>query len=91
MERKYLVIGGLALLAIAFVTGVVFSPSGYVVATKNIACVKLGTGTELCEGVSNYWETHTYKTRRACEDDVDDSGEHGRGCQGYSCSCKGVE
>lgn len=91
MDRKYLVLGGLALITLAFVVGVVFSPSGYVVATKNVACVKLGMGTERCEGVSNYWKTHTYKTRLLCEDDVDDSEPHGRICQGYRCSCKLVK
>jgi len=90
MERKYIVIGGLALLALAFVAGVVFSPSGYLTATKNIGCVKLNTGTELCDGVSDYWTTHTYKTRFACEDDVDDAEPVGRMCQGYDCSCKVV-
>jgi len=91
MEQKYLVIGGLALIAIALVAGVLFAPSGYVVATKNIACVKLGMGTERCDGVSDYWKTHTYRSRLICEQDVDDSEPHGRGCQGYRCSCKLVE
>ena len=88
MEQKYLVIGGLVLIALAFVAGVVFSPSGYLTATKELACIKLGTSSEPCDGVSDYWAEHTYKTRLACEGDVDDAEPVGRMCQGYDCSCK---
>ena len=88
MERKYLVIGGLALIALAFVAGVAFSPSGYLTATKDIACVKLNAGVERCDGVSDYWETHDYKSRSACEGAVDDAEPIHRTCQWYDCSCK---
>ena len=89
MENKYLVLGGLALLAVAFVGGIMFSPSGYVVVGKDIACIKVGTGSEYCDGAdgSTFWVGKKWNARNLCEEAVDESGR-GCGWQGYRCSCK---
>ena len=89
MEKKYLVLGGLTLLAVAFIGGILFSPSGYLVVGKEIACIKVGTGSERCDGAegSDFWKDKVWNARNLCEEAAD---EYGNGCgwQGYVCSCK---
>jgi len=88
MDKKYLIISGLVLLAVIFIAGIVFSPSGYVIEQKpsmGYACMKLGTGIERCDGSSSYWKENKFDSDDLCEKARD---EDDKPCNVYDCSCK---
>jgi len=88
MEQKYFVIGGIVLLAVIFLAGVIFTPSGFLVKpgeTQGIACMKLGTSSTLCEGVTNYWKQNSWKSKVLCGNARD---EKAKSCEVYGCTCK---
>lgn len=90
MDSKYLVIGGIALLAIILVAGIIFSPSGFLTkpgAAAEYVCVKANTNYERCDGSGdNFWKENSWKSGMLCEEIVDSES---RTCGGYSgCKCK---
>jgi len=91
MENKHFVIGGLTLLAVIFVAGLVFGPSGFISAgqpTMQYACIQLNTGDERCVGDgSGFWEDNTFQNDYDCSMISDDGGR----CVTYRCSCKRIE
>jgi hypothetical protein len=93
MENKHFVIGGAILLAVIFVAGLVFGPSGFISVgqpTMQYACVQLNTGDVRCVGDgSGYWIDTEFQNNHDCELATDDSGTR---CIYYGdCSCKRIE
>jgi len=89
MERKYLAIAGLVLVAVIVVAGLVFSPSGFIPAAKGgtygAGCVKLGTNSELCD-TAEAWQENTFSSLQICNDAKD---ENGYNCRHMDlCTCK---
>ncbi|MDP7282704.1 MAG: hypothetical protein QF475_03655 [Candidatus Undinarchaeales archaeon] len=91
MDRKYFVIGGLAILAVAFFVGV-FSPSGFVFMgtepTAEYACMDLYDHNVRCGG-NSYWQESdsSWSSHGKCEDARDYDGKP---CKVRKCDCQGI-
>ncbi|MFH1450461.1 MAG: hypothetical protein ABIF92_00580 [archaeon] len=94
-DRKTLVLGGIVLLTVIVIAGLVFSPSGFLGletgSTQGVACIKLGTSNERCDGVvgSDFWakEDSLWGSKQLCDNARDDLG-HPCTYGPYKCSCK---
>jgi len=88
MDQKHFVIGGIILLAVIFIAGVVFAPSGFLVKpgeTQGIKCIKLGTSSEPCGGLNSYWAKTPFPSKASCQA-AHDSNE--KPCSVCGGSCK---
>jgi len=92
MEQKYLIMGGFVLLAVIFLAGVVFSPSGFVPfeqkSTMGYACTELNTQYIRCSDGTNYWVNTEWGSDDSCI-----GARHsltGKSCLEYGCSCKRI-
>ncbi|MDP7282703.1 MAG: hypothetical protein QF475_03650 [Candidatus Undinarchaeales archaeon] len=86
MDRKYFVIGGLALLALAFFVGI-FQPSGLLTGigadeTGEAACMSVSEVGERCSAAG--WDG-TWDTVLDCETANDIAGNT---CTDYHCLCE---
>jgi len=89
LNQKNLAIFGGILLALLFVAGIAFSPSGFVPARpgtmQSMACVQRLSQREFCEGRSNYWKDNDWNSKRMCEEALDG---YDMTCAHYGCLCK---
>ena len=91
MKQKHLIIGGIVLLAVIFIAGVVFSPSGFLLKpgeNEGVKCIKLGTSSEPCGGPNSYWAKTTFKSKAFCQAAHDDAAKPCSVCGG---SCKYIQ
>jgi|TARA_Y100000310_G_C20646358_1_gene796837 hypothetical protein len=90
MERKYVLLGGVALLAVIVVAGLVFTPSGFLVNPDHpmtFSCVNMDAASTYCDGSvgSDYWKGKTWRSHEVCDSEHDDVGKP---CIVYHCGCK---
>jgi hypothetical protein len=87
MEKQYLVLGGIALLAVVLVAGMVFTPSGFLsvnIPKMNYACTNAQT-MDRCDGQNDYWSQYHWSSEESCLNARDDFM---RPCQTYTdCHC----
>jgi len=89
LNQKTLAIAGGILVALLFVAGIAFSPSGFVPAnpgaTQGVACVQRLSPREFCEGRTTFWKDTSWDSKRMCEEAMDG---YDMTCSHYGCICK---